>query len=475
MNYIKLFRPGKNGSRAFFLALFFFYISSCGNSEPEAPPKKRELVLPVEIGKVIYRDVVDSVRTVGNLQAEQRVTLASEINGTLIKVPVREGQRVRAGSVLAVVDPSEYELEVERLQAELQIAQQEYQKALEGLRPEEQERLEAQVKADESALNLATKEFQRTEKLVAEGVLAVSLLDEAQDKIQRAQETLKASEAALVAGQRGRDEDILQKKSDLDAAQKRLEMAELNLSKTRIAAPFSGIVVIKLIEKGAYVTSGTPLFEMIGSSKLKAVVELPQSYRGKLKRVKSVKLIIPEINLEFIQKRNLSRKIRVIPDANIFSGNISVQIDIDKPSRALFPGLTLEAVFEFDTRKQVPHVPSISLVIGEKGTVVYLMQKGKAQLVPVKAFKERDDYVEIEDFTHQLNAESQIIMRGSGAIFPGANVFPTNLGEKPGTGKPGKGKPSKGKPAPAKPGKGQPPQGKPGDKQGKATKANETH
>ena len=55
------------------------------------------------------------------------------------------------------------------------------------------------------------------------------------------------------------------------------------------------------------------------------------------------------------------------------------------------------------------------------------MKNKSAHLVPVKAFKERDEYVEIEDFTHQLGLKVDLILRGSGAVFPGASVFPTNL------------------------------------------------
>ena len=96
------------------------------------------------------------------------------------------------------------------------------------------------------------------------------------------------------------------------------------------------------------------------------------------------------------------------------------------PNPAMFPGLTLESTLNFGVRKKVLHVPAVSLVISEKGTVVYIVKDKKAHLVPVKAFKEHDDFVEIKDFTHQLNADTDLILRGSGAVFPGANVFLTN-------------------------------------------------
>ena len=90
-------------------------------------------------------------------------------------------------------------------------------------------------------------------------------------------------------------------------------------------------------------------------------------------------------------------------------------------------------VLQFGTRKNILHVPSIALVIGDKGTVVYIMKNKSAHLVPVKAFKERNEYVEIEDFTHQLGPQVDLILRGAGAVFPGVKVFATNVGPEPET------------------------------------------
>ena len=106
-------------------------------------------------------------------------------------------------------------------------------------------------------------------------------------------------------------------------------------------------------------------------------------------------------------------------------------MDLPKPNPALFPGLTLEALLSFDSRQNVLHVPSIALAITEQGTVVYIVKNGTAHLVPVRMFKERDEFVEIDDFTRQLGPKVDLILRGSGAVFPGANVFPTNPEPKP--------------------------------------------
>ena len=243
----------------------------------------------------------------------------------------------------------------------------------------------------------------------------------------------RSSKAALAAGLKARDEDIAMKKSDLESANKRLAQAELDLERVNIRAPFDGVIVGKKIEQGAYVTRGMAIVEMISSSKLKASIEVPQAYRNKLGRMESIEFFVKDLNLRFKRNKKLKTRVRVIPDANIYSGNINVQIDLEKPSPALFPGLTLESVLKFGTRCNVMHVPSISLVITERGTVVYIVKNKTAHMVPVKALKERNEFVEIEDFTHQLGPQVDLILRGAGAVFPGVKVFATNVGPEPET------------------------------------------
>lgn len=409
------------------------FVMACSQTETEEPAKKqrRELVLPVQVGKVIFKDIVDEIQSVGNVVAEQRVVITSEVEGRLKSLKVDEGSKVKEGQVLALIDIRDYRLQVEQLQAEQVSAQKEYEITLSGLRPEEQEKLQAQVQADQSSLDLAVKEHRRMEQLVLDGVVSQSLLDEANDKVARAQETLRSSKAALTAGGQSRQEDISKSKSNLESVTKQLEMAQLDLSKAVIKAPFDGVIITKKIEVGAFAGPGTAILEMVGSSKLKAVLEIPQSYRGKLEKISRIDFKVEELGLGFIMDENLKQRVRVIPDANIFSGNIRVQVELPGHLNTLFPGLTLEARLQFDTRSQVKHVPSISLVIGEKGTVVYVADKGHAKLVPVRAFKERDGLVEIDDFTHQLNRDTQLIQRGSGAVFPGVKVLLTNPEPKP--------------------------------------------
>jgi len=409
--------------------LVIFFISSGCVKKEEVAKKKREFSLPVQIGKIIFKDVTDQVRTVGNIHAEQRVIINSEVVGQVTDVEVREGDTVKSGDLLARIDSREYQLEVEELEAEISVAEEEFKKAVEGLRPEEKEKLLARVRVNESALGLAIKEQDRFQKLVKDGVTAQSILDEVDDRVRQAEERLREGKAAFEAAKQSRHEDIEQLKAEGKGIVKRLEKAQLDLSKTLILAPFGGVVINKKIEEGAFVQAGSPVFEMVSSARLKAVLEMPQAYRNKLNKLKGIDFWVKELGLKFKGRGNL----RVIPDADIYSGNIRVQMELHRPNSVLFPGLTLVGIMNFGVRENVMHVPSVALVISENGTVVYVVKEGKAHLIPVRAYKEQGELVEIDDFTNQLSSDSELILRGAGAVFPGVKVFITNFEPETGT------------------------------------------
>ncbi len=419
------------------------------------------MMLPVELGKVQFRSITDEVRAVGNIVADQRVTLTSEVRGKLVDFPVKEGQRVRAGEFIARIDPREYRLQVERLHADLVSAQKDHEKAQQGARPEDRARLKAQEQARVSALTLAKKEEERFRQLLEEGVISQSQYDEAADRVMQAEENFRASKAELAMGHKGREEDILKTAAQLESVAKQLEMAELSLEKTSITAPFDGVILTRQQEVGAYLKDGDGVAVMIGAASLKALLELPQAYRPRMSELREIEFHVPELGIRWKEKSRLKSRVRIIPDASIFSGNIQAQVELSDPDPKLFPGVTLEARLKFNVRHNVKHVPSISLVIGEQGTIVYVARDGKAALVPVKAGLERDGWVEITDFTNQLNKNTKLIIRGSGAVFPGASVMATIGGAGPG-GPPGGG-PPKGKKGGGPPGGG-PPKGKKGPK-----------
>ena len=94
--------------------------------------KAKNFPIPVQLGKVVYRDVEDQVRTIGVILEEKRVVLSSEIEGKIINIPFREGMKVKTNDILAQIDPRDFQLEVDRLHHALVSASEELEKAQTG-------------------------------------------------------------------------------------------------------------------------------------------------------------------------------------------------------------------------------------------------------------------------------------------------------------------------------------------------------
>lgn len=102
--------------------------SGAAPSAQTAAPKKAE-VIAVEVAKVKVGPIATSVSALGTLQADQSVTIQPEIAGKVVKVGFREGDRVKAGSVLIELDRSILAAEAEQAKTSLELAEVNYRRA----------------------------------------------------------------------------------------------------------------------------------------------------------------------------------------------------------------------------------------------------------------------------------------------------------------------------------------------------------
>jgi HlyD family secretion protein len=168
----------------------------------------------------------------------------------------------------------------------------------------------ARVRQAEADLERAAKDHARYRRLFAEGMIAAQQLDQAEaaDKAARAtveaarkqvlqaEETLELARASRVAVElRQKDaqaaaERVQEARAAVETAQAQVQFAEAsrrlalaNLNDTRVAAPFAGTVLRKLVEAGEVVAAGTPFITLVDLSKLYAKVYVPEADLGRIK------------------------------------------------------------------------------------------------------------------------------------------------------------------------------------------------
>jgi membrane fusion protein (multidrug efflux system) len=182
------------------------------------------------------------------------VTVASRIPGPLREVAVRENQPVKAGQILAQVDPRDYDAAVARARAS--VAEAESALALNGAQIAQ---AQAQLEAAEHQKALAALERGRLAALHARQSIATQKLDQAitADAVATAQVAAAHKQVAAAGGLRGVS------LSKVGVARAALETALLQRSYCTVVAPADGVVSRKLAEPGIVVAAGQPLLAVV--------------------------------------------------------------------------------------------------------------------------------------------------------------------------------------------------------------------
>lgn len=217
--------------------------------------KKRVDAAPEE-DRVRRKPIVQSVVASGRVIAPSRVVVGSIVLGTVERVMVREGDRVRAGAILASLKADEQRAALAQaryllVEAEARIRQ------LETLAAPVAEQALSQAGA---SLEFARQEHDRVRKLVEGGFYGRARMDEADRNLEVAEAQVRTAQAQLAANRRGSELQLALARRD--QAQAALEVAAVRLANTNIVAPSDGRILKRMVEAGDAVPAGKTLFEM---------------------------------------------------------------------------------------------------------------------------------------------------------------------------------------------------------------------
>jgi len=175
------------------------------------------------------------------------VNVSPRVSGQIEEVYVTDNQHVKAGDLVAVIDDADYKVRLEQADSTYQKIQL------------DQSNAKAKLVAAESAITLAKKDLDRYKNLYEQGAVSKQTLDAAQVKYDDAQAGLTQANQALFSTNDGKTVAD----ADLRTAKAAKDKAALDLSYTKIYAPQSGTVSSRRVEKGMYVTAGSPLFTLV--------------------------------------------------------------------------------------------------------------------------------------------------------------------------------------------------------------------
>ncbi len=310
--------------------------------------------IQVRTAKVSHKDLVQIVTANGTVQAKTKVELSANIMGQVTALNVQEGDRVKKGDLLAVIDQARYAAAVASAKSNLQA-------------------LEAELVRAREAAAQAKRDTERAEQQFKAGILAEADRERARSAWDQA-----------VAGVQRAERQVEQAHADVASSQDALD-------KTEIRSPIDGIVTARNIEQGEVVVTGTMnnpgtvLMTISDMSTVDAVLEVDQTD-------------VPQLHIG----QKASVRIDAFPDQS-FPGEVSeigsspirgtsalggaatgtdyeVKVTLTKHPERIRPGLTVTADITTATRSNVLTVPVGALVLRQPET--------KPTPGPAKASKE---------------------------------------------------------------------------------------
>ena len=198
----------------------------------------------------------------GNVDIRE-VQLAFQDAGRIRALPVDEGARVAAGQVVAELDPTRYQLELQRLNGEVAAQTQVLARLRQGSRPQEVARARAAAASARASLADAATQLARKQQLRTTNRISVQEVDTARTRVETLQANLKAAEEEVSLVVEGpRQEDIAAAEASLAALAAARDLAAQRLEDTRLLAPAAGVIRTRILEPGAMAAPGAPVFTL---------------------------------------------------------------------------------------------------------------------------------------------------------------------------------------------------------------------
>jgi RND family efflux transporter MFP subunit len=328
-------RPILHGE-LFVALLLVCLVVGCAEQDPPAV----DVVRPVKT-MVVASGSDSRVRTFpGRVEASRRVELAFQVPGILSQLPVKEGQTVAKGDLIAQLRQDEFQARLQSLQGQLDQARAALQALRAGERPEERRRREAQVRAAEARLTNARADLDRAERLVASRTIPRADFERYQTTYRVALEDLKAAREQLEAGTTGREEDIEAREAEVRGLEGRVVEANIQLRDTTLKAPYDGVVAQRFVEEGQNIRAKDPVVRFQDIDEIEIVVDVPETVMAAEIRSADIVDMFAELSaapgLQFpVQIREVSQ----VADPTTQTFTIRAAMQAPEGIRAL-PGMT---------------------------------------------------------------------------------------------------------------------------------------
>ncbi|HMI90709.1 MAG TPA: efflux RND transporter periplasmic adaptor subunit [Polyangiales bacterium] len=361
--------------------------AASGGAKPEGKPgahgdvtaaPRGPLAFPVETRPVVARDVQYELDAVGSVDAYERVQVTARVQGVVERVHFSEGEQVKAGQLLAEIEPQRYQVAVRSAQASLERARA--------------------SKADAEA------GMGRREQALAKspGLIPAEELESWRTKMRLAEAETLSAQAAY-------------------------DQAALNLRDARVRAPLAGTIETRSVQTGQYAQPGAVLATLVRRDPLLLRFSVAEADASKLSRAQTVGFRVRGLEGSFSAKVS---HIAGIADAASRMVPITAEVAAAERDR-LRPGAFAEVSVPIVGGGNLPVVPELAVRPSEKGFLAYVVEGGVArERVLNLGMHTSDGQVEVRA---GLKVGEQLVVRGAEALKDGTKIklAPRSPEEKP--------------------------------------------
>ena len=281
---------------------------------------------PVQAATATSEAVPRYLSGLGTVTAANTVTVRSRVDGQLLAIHFTEGQQVKAGDLLAEIDPSQFKVAL--AQAEGQLAK------------------------DRATLANARRDLARYQQLVKTNLVSRQELDTQQSLVSETQGTIKADEAAVAS-------------------------AQLQLNWSRITAPIDGRVGLKQVDIGNQIASGdtTGIVVLTQTHPIDVVFTLPENQIATVVQAQKAgkKLVVEAWDRTNKQKISEGSLLSLDNQIDVTTGTIKLKARFTNQDDALFPNQFVNARMLVDTEQNAVVIPTAALQMGNEGHFVWVL------------------------------------------------------------------------------------------------------
>uniref|UniRef100_UPI0035ADDB65 efflux RND transporter periplasmic adaptor subunit n=1 Tax=Hylemonella sp. TaxID=2066020 RepID=UPI0035ADDB65 len=305
-------------------------------------------------GKVERGPLQSAVSASGAVSPVTQVTVGTQVSGQIKDLYVDFNSEVKAGQLIAVIDPETFEYRVRSAQADVDAARAVVQTALANVVA-----AKAQVSRAQTDLAEARRTHERNLMLVDKGFIAQSTADQSSALVNTSSESVKAAEAQLGVSQA----QVQSAQASVAQREAALAQARVDLARTRITSPVNGIVIKRAIEKGQTVAASLQAPELFIIARnlrdMQVEASIDEADVGRIRAGQKASFTV-----DAFPGRSFEGQISQVRKAALNVSNVVTYVAVVTFSNTdgrLLPGMTANVRVITDQRDNVLKVPNSAL------------------------------------------------------------------------------------------------------------------